>query len=167
MAKVKTDNLQLKRASMALDELVWLLRKVDVEQLREVADLFRDNLSSNSQKDRIRRTYQSGNENKDFLIGVLPRLFQDKDLFPQNDDISEFANAALGLDMSRVGKRSRYEIIGKIVVEMSNLSDSQFERAANALESLVDNSEELEKMVKIKKAGHFSWNETIQKLIEG
>jgi len=166
-AEKKPSEADLKRASMALDDFVWSLQRINVRQLSEAAEAFRSFLSSGGPEDMIASTYRSGNENKDFLIGVLPRLFQDKELFPQNEDITEFASAALGLDMSRAGKRSRYEIIGKIVVEMSNLGDEKFALVANALDALVDDREKLANMAEIKRSGKFSWNETIQQLIEG
>jgi hypothetical protein len=64
---------------------------------------------------------QSIDPNKHFLIEVLPRLFQDRSSFPQNEDIADFAGTALGLQMSRAEKRSRYEIIGQLFVELINL----------------------------------------------
>jgi hypothetical protein len=160
------DTAQIKKASMALDDLVWSLQSLDVEKLQVAAETLRKNLQMETSNSLISENYRSGNQNKDFLIGVLPRLFQDKELFPQNEDITEFADAALGLETKRAQKRSRYEIIGKLVVEISNLNDQSFGLLANALENLIDDNDQLALVVKKKKTGEFSWNETIQNLLK-
>jgi F0F1-type ATP synthase delta subunit len=100
------------------------------------------------------------------LIGVLPRLLLDRDLFPSNEDIVDFAAAALRLEMTRtVEKRARHEIIGKIVCETDTLDEQQLTDLVKALEKLVGNKDRLTKMIEKKKSGTFSWNETLQELL--
>ena len=156
---------QLRKTSMAIDDLVWTIQKLDIKQLREAADLLRNSLAREDLAPSVARTYQSPNPNKQFLIGVLPKLFQDKELFPQNDDIADFANAALKLEMSRTEKRSRYEIIGKVVCETDTLDENELSMLVQALEKLVENKDKLAQMAERKRAGSFSWNETLQELL--
>lgn len=155
----------LKKASMAIDDLAWTLQKIDIKQLKEAADILRSTLAREEPTSSVARSYQSTSPNKHFLIGVLPRLFQDKRLFPQNEDIADFANAALRLEMSRTEKRSRYEIIGKVVCETDLLDEAGLTVLVQALEKLVGNKEKLAQMAEMKRTGSFSWNETLQELL--
>lgn len=164
--RLSSSNLKrLKKTSMALDDLVWMLQKIDVAQLKEVADLLRFSLSGDEITSSVARTYQSSSPNKHFLIGVLPRLFQDKELFPQNEDIADFANTVLNLPMRRMEKRSRYEMIGKVVCETDALDEAELSSLVLALEKLVEDKDKLAQMAARKRAGSFSWNETLQELL--
>jgi hypothetical protein len=155
-----------KRASMALDELVWSLQDIKLDQIRDAANALREIISQSTPTSVVARGYQSVDPNKRFLIGVLPRLFQDRSLFPQNDDIADFAAAALELPMNRTEKRSRYEIIGKVVCETDHLDERRLTTLVSALERLVGDNERLAEMAEKKKSGNFSWNETIQELLK-
>jgi hypothetical protein len=155
-----------KKASMALDELVWSLQGLKIEQIKEAADLLRISVEQSGHTSAVAKGYQSIDPNKHFLIGILPRLFQDHLLFPQNEDIADFAGTALGLQMSRAEKRSRYEIIGKVVCETDQLDELRLTTLVKALEKLVGNKEKLAQMAEKKRAGSFSWNETIQDLLK-
>ncbi|AZN35867.1 hypothetical protein [Iodobacter ciconiae] len=157
---------QLQKSSMALDDLVWTIKTLDVRQLENAANLLRKSLvkdipASNS----VALSYQSSSPNKHFLIGVLPRLFQDKSLFPQNEDIAEFASLVLKLEMKFSDKRSRYEIIGKIVCETDSLGEQELSMLVKALERLVEDNDKLAQVATKKRAGNFSWNETLQDLL--
>ncbi|KVD61557.1 hypothetical protein WI87_10545 [Burkholderia ubonensis] len=92
-------------------------------------------------------------------------MFQDRQLFPQNEDIADFAAVALKLEMSRTEKRSRYEIIGKVVCETDTLDDAELSTLVQALENLVGDKDKLAQMAEKKRAGSFSWNETLQELL--
>lgn len=155
----------IQKASMALDDLVWALESVKLQSLREAAELLRIRASLSPEFVSAPHV-RSQDPNKQFLIGVLPRLFQDKELFPQNEDIADFANAALRLDMSRTEKRSRYEIIGKVVCETDLLGEKRLTLLVTALEKLLGNKEQLAQMKEKKRTGSFSWNETIQDLLK-
>lgn len=161
----RTKSINLKKASMVIDNFAWTLQNLDFNQLKAAADLFRFALAMEEKTSSVARTYQSTSPNKHFLIGVLPRLFQDKELFPQNDDIADFAKAALQLEMSRPGKRSRYEIIGMVVCETDSLSEAGLTMLVQALEKLAGNKEKLAQVAEKKRTNSFSWNETLQDLL--
>ena len=162
-----TSNAKLQQASMALDDLVWTLQKIDVQELKSMAEVFRTSLEKNSSNSPVAQNYKSDNPNKHFLIGALPRLLQDKELFPQNEDIADFAINVLRLEMSRTEKRSRYEIIGKLICETDSLDDSKLESLVKALEKLVKDKDKIAQMIEKKRLGSFSWNETLQDLLNG
>jgi hypothetical protein len=155
-----------KRASMALDELVWSLQGIKLDHLRDAANVLREVVSQSTPTSAVARGYQSVDPNKHFLIGVLPRLFQDRALFPQNEDIVDFAATALELPMNRAEKRSRYEIIGKVVCETDQLDERRLTTLVTALERLVGDKARIAAMAEKKRAGNFSWNETIQELLK-
>lgn len=170
MSKIKFSNqssdiVRLQKASMVLDDLIWAVQGLKIDSLKEASNALKARIDDAQQLPAVGREYKSIDPNKHFLIGVLPRLFQDKKLFPVNDDIVDFAANALGLEMNRSEKRSRYEIIGKVVVETEMLDEEKLTILVSALEKLVGNSERLEQMAEKKKKGTFSWNETIQELI--
>jgi hypothetical protein len=157
----------LKKASLAIEDLLFAIQRIRPDQLRDVISsidyLLNDsNLQVNSS---VAKTYQSPDPNKRFLIGALPRLLLDRELFPSNEDIADFAEAALCLDMTRSKKVSRHDIIGKIVCETDTLDEQQLTDLVRALELIVGNKERLASMIEKKKSGTFSWNETLQELL--
>ena len=158
----------LKKASIAIEDLLFSLQRVRPEQLKEALTAINwiitdSNAHANS---TVAKTYQSSDPNKRFLIGTLPRLLLDRDLFPANEDIVDFAAVALRLEMTRSEKRARHEIIGKIVCETDTLDEKQLTDLVKALEKLVGNKERLSVMIEKKKSGTFSWNETLQELLK-
>lgn len=158
---------KLQRATMALEEILWSLKKTKLDALEEAIAALHAIANDSVSSSVISRDYKSTDPNKHFLIGVLPRLLQDKELFPVNDDIVDFANVALGLKMRRslFEKRSRYEIIGKVVCETDTLDEQALTDLVVALEKITGNKDKLAQMIERKRSGSFSWNETIQDLL--
>ena len=159
----------LKKASLAIEDLVFAIQRVRPEQLKDAVDALNSIVKDAKYrpKSAVAKGYESSDPNKRFLIGVLPRLLQDRDLFPSNEDISEFASAALKLPMpSTAGmKRARHEIIGKVICETDLLDEKQLTDLVRALELLVGDRDRLDAMIEEKRAGAFSWNETLQALL--
>ena len=157
----------LKKASLAIEDLLFAIQRVRPDQLKEAISAL--NLlvmdSKSHANSAVAKTYQSADPNKRFLIGTLPRLLLDRDLFPSNEDITDFAEVALRLEMTRTEKRSRHEIIGKIVCETDTLDERQLTDLVRALELIVGNKDRLAIMIEKKKSGTFSWNETLQELL--
>lgn len=157
----------IKKASIAIEDLMFAIQKVKPEHLKDAINALNwvvMDLKPNSQS-AVAKTYQSADPNKRFLIGTLPRLLLDRDLFSSNEDITDFAEVALHLEMTRTEKRARHEIIGKIVCETDNLDEQQLTNLVRALESIVGNKDKLATMIEKKKLGTFSWNETLQELL--
>ena len=158
---------RLKRAAMALEDLIFLFKQNRGDSFLAVLDVINSLVEDvESTTDSVVASYRSGDPNKHFLIGALPRLFLDRDLFPSNDDIVEFSNVALRIEI-KAEKRARFEIIGKIVCETDLLDEQQLTDLVRALEKLVGNKETRNSMLERRKAGSFSWNETIQELLRG
>lgn len=166
---LKKSERKLKQLNQAIDfveELTWLLSSRRSIDLKAIPTLLREYIGSNSEINVVAGKFASPNPNKHFLIGILPRLFQDKALFPTNDDIAEFAKTVLTLNVTRQDKRSKYELIGMIVCETNDLNDEKLSDLVTALANIVGNEEKLSRIIEAKKEGHFSWNETIKKLAE-
>lgn len=149
-----------------IEEIVWLLDSKNIK-LKDVPsnlrELLYDDSSSNLQGTE---NYISPNPNIHFLIGVLPRLFKDEDLFPSNLSIIQFAEDFLNIKLSKNGKRSRYELIGLIVCDTDTLSDNKLNNLVKALSKLVSDEDQFSSIKKENTKNNFSWNETIQKLTE-
>ncbi|GLT24596.1 hypothetical protein GCM10007933_40830 [Zoogloea oryzae] len=158
------DETKIKYAIDFIEELSWLLESKKKLNLSEIPKLLRDSLISGKEETGAADKYVSPNPNIHYLIGVLPRLFQDEMLFSRNEEIAEFANEVLGIAISRVEKRSKYELIGLIVCEANSLDDEKLASLVSSLTEITGSSEKLSLMVREKKSTGFSWNETIRKL---
>lgn len=165
------DIKNLKNLSMKLENLLWTLRELNPNVLKDALNVINNTIKYDSEHYySIDNSNVANNEiisrknpNKGVLIGVLPRLLQNKELFPQNEDIYDFARAALNLNISRYEKRSRYELIGMLICTINELDEEKLSYLVTALDKVIDDGEELNKIVIDKKNNSFSWNEAIQK----
>lgn len=162
----KTQRIELKKAIDFVEELSWLLESKKNIKLQDVPSLLRELLDGPSSAQTVGNKYTSLNPNIHFLIGVLPRLFQDEQLFPTNGSIINFAEDVLGISISRQKNRSKYELIGLIVCETDKLSDKMLDNLVGALAQITGNEEKLNKVRDAQKNNNFSWNETIQRITE-
>lgn len=143
-----------------LEELSWVLSKnshLDFKLLQEavaVGATAQDRLDSRVSK----------NPNIHFLVGVLPIVFSDERYFPSNEDIASFAFQALKLPISRWEKRSRYELIGRVVCETAQLDDERLTRLVAALTRITAADPTAKAILEEKKLHQLSWNEVIQRL---
>jgi hypothetical protein len=158
-----TDTTKVKYAIDFIEELSWLLESKKKLKLSEIPEILR-NQSSGTNSISGAAKYVSPNPNIHNLIGVLPLLFKDTKLFTKNDEIVAFAKEVLGIEISRSDKRSRYELIGRIVCECSDLNDKTLEILVDALAILTGSNDGIEKVVKQKSEVGFSWNNMIRKI---
>lgn len=156
--------INLKRTIGFIEELSWLLDSRKGLDLKEVSLVLKEILDEQNTLHNFVQDFKSPNPNKHFLIGVLPKLFQDNHLFPTNENIANFAKDILHIDISRFEKRSKYELIGLIICETESLGDEQLSNLVTALSQITGNEEKLAKIREERKNVNFSWNETIQKL---
>lgn len=160
-----TDNSNKKKVQQAInfiEELSWLINSKNVPDLKEIPNLIRNAISENTST--IAKKYTSKNQNKNSLVGVLPNLLLDVELFKTNSDIAEFSETVLKIEIPRYEKRSRFEIIGLIVCEIPRLEDNELDALVCAIEELAGDNDKLKKIKAEKQKANFSWNETIQKL---
>lgn len=154
----------LKTTIRFIEELSWLFESNKGLDLKKSLSELEQTLEESNAIHNFAKEYKSPNPNKHFLIGVLPKLFQDSRLFPVNENIAKFAKEILGINVSRYEKRSKYELIGLIICETETLSDSKLSNLVEALAEITGNDEKIKSIQKERENINFSWNETIQKL---
>ncbi len=101
------------------------------------------------------------------LIGILPSLLKDQEIFQSNSQLVQFAGEVLALDIPRWEKKSRNEIIGLIVCEVEEANKERLNTLIRWSRNILKNKNVVRDMQnKAKNSGNmFSWNETIQKLV--
>lgn len=154
----------LRQAADMLEELLWLLDSKRATNLKKIPLLLREQADGGVDLNSVARQYISPNPNKHFLIGILPRLFQDPFLFPSNEDIAEFAKSVLLVNISRFEKRSKYELIGFIVCQTNELDENQLSKLVTALEHIIGNDKKLHEIAIARKSRGLNWNEAIQQI---
>ena len=157
----KGKKIKLYEVANFIEELSWLLEKKKNISLKEVSLYIRD---LNTYKDPYIALSRGNNSHSQFLVGILPSLFLDEELFKNRGEILDFAETVLNLPVSRAGKRSRTEYIGWIVCEVAKMSDDKITDLVYALEYIVGDDLKMKEMRKAKKEPNFSWTDTIIKL---
>ncbi len=161
-----SDETKLRYAIDFIEELSWLLDSKKKLNLKETTKILKNQVSSRNAVAHAANKYASPNPNIHYLIGVLPRLFQDRKIFPKNEDIASFADDVLDVHVSRVEKRSKYELIGMVVCECNELEDSKLDEVVRALAAITGSAEKISLFAEERKSTGLSWNETIRKLAE-
>lgn len=154
-------NLSKQKTNKFLKELGWLLE--DYKDLD-----FKKLYNSRSEVDEINQfgDLVPRNQNKSFLIGSLPTLFLSKDFFPSNDDIIDFVNINIpSLKLKTADKRSRPDMIGRIICSIAELDDKELHSFTESLKKMItriDNNE-----LKTNTDFFSEWNSVIQKSLKG
>ena len=133
--------------------------KQGVEELRQLA------MEAESLR-QLARSSSTKLGSSQFLIGVLPQLLADDELFSSNQSIAKFADEVFGIQITRWEKRSRYEMIGMLVMEVRLLPEAMQADLVRVLERLVLGGSEMKRLKRDSGQTGFSWNETIRKLSE-
>ena len=143
------------------EELTWLMNSYKEFSLEDILSRFIQNSKNNS-------IAKHGLEsNTAYLVGVLPRMFQDKELFENNSDLTTFAKDILGLELKNSEKKSRMELIGTIVCNISNDNSESLDILVSALENIMDNESKMEEVKKSRRQPDFSWNVIISSFGKG
>lgn len=156
----------IKTLTNFLDEFSWIVEKYKDIDLNQLNKQLLENLD-NRRTNNLSLFYSEENSNKNYLIGVLPRLLQDKELFEKNMDLVSFSKA-LGIEVKFGEKRSRYEIIGAMLCQISELNDENLDKVVVAIEA-INNDQTLLKNLKYLKKNevNYDWNLIIQELNSG
>jgi hypothetical protein len=157
--KAKDKNKVLQAANF-IEELAWLLNSKKKIDLENISELLRSQLEpSQSVMSEAKQVNKLSH-----YIGVLPFLLQDKELFRTNKDIIEFAENLFSIQMSRTDRRSRYELVGFIVTEITKVDKDKLLSVMNSLSVLTESDDKLIQFRKARNDIDFSWNEAISKL---
>lgn len=148
-----------------LEELSWLIDGNKNISFKEISNLIRD---LSYERNNLAHFNSSSIENeqsgKTFLVGILPKILQDTELFKSNSDMLDFAEQVLQLKPSRASKRSRNEYIGWIVCEVSNTESKKLDDLYTQLRIILNDKNLVINIKKAKKSADFSWNEIIRNL---
>ena len=171
MVRRKSSDLELKsrnlrRFARFLEEMSWLMANYIDLDFRDLSMMLHDRLEDLSKAEEKVSSLVSSNPNKHFLVGVLPRLFVDKSLFPTNDDIAQFALSVMDVKIPRYNKKSKYELIGHVLCQTNDLNDIRLNKLVKALAVLAEGDDRAKKLIKERKEQSFGWNAIIQELAE-
>lgn len=145
------------------EELSWLLESNKDINFKKASKFFREYRNY-----AVHGAIVSGASNNAYdLIGVLPSLLKDSEIFQSNAQLVQFAEEVLALDIPRWEKRSRNELIGLIVCEVEDANKERLDTLTKWAANILKNKTQVREMQsKAKTSGNlFSWNETIQKLV--
>lgn len=148
------------------EEFCWLLgsnKDINFKNVSKYLHEYRNIIVHGSSNDYI--NVQHSDEYH--LIGILPSLLKDEELFQNNSQLVEFADEVLSLSISRWDKRSKNEIIGLIICEVEDANKRRLNILKERIKSILNNKNAVYEYKKnAKNTGNmFSWNETIQKLV--
>lgn len=156
---MKTSKNKLNQVANYLEDLSWLIESNKNLSLKDISSILRE---VNAFDEPLRKNNFSSNKSRHYLVGILPKLLQDDQLFKSNSEMLDFAEEVLNLNPSRASKRSRIEYIGWIVCEVSNSNDKQLSNIYNYLEGLIVDENKIKKIKAAKKLPNFSWNDAIR-----
>jgi len=160
----KNKKNKVNQAINFIEELSWLIERKNIS-LKEIPIILRENFKEDlpDQMNLFRNSIKKST-NRHFLVGVLPELFQDNEMFKNTSELLDFAESVLKISISRASKRSRNEYIGWIICEVTKLNDEQLFVLVDALSNIMGNETKLKQIKEAKKQPNFSWNDTILKL---
>ncbi|MGJ1417079.1 hypothetical protein [Sphingobacterium multivorum] len=148
-----------------LEELSWLMDSNRTVSFKDISDLIRDlSYERNNYAHFNINSIKNEQSGKTFLVGILPKVLQDLEMFKSNNDMLDFAEQVLQLKPSRAAKRSRTEYIGWIVCEVSNTESERLDDLYKQLRLLLDDKNVISKIKKAKENADFSWNDVISNL---
>lgn len=163
--KRKSNNSEFERQQLInfFEELSWLIDSKKDINFRNASKYLREyrNMIAHGKltDDTEKNAYD--------LIGVLPSLLKDSDIFQSNTQLVQFAEEVLDLKIPRWEKKSRNEIIGLIICEVEDVNKERLDTLTKWVADILRNKLKVKDLqTKAIKAGNlFSWNEAIQKII--
>ena len=145
-----------------LEEFSWLLSSYDGVDFKALKILIERMGRSNDVNRQLRNYIDNSRNSISTLIGTLPSLLKDERLFPANEDIVEFSRHALGIEIPRWQKKSKYELIGHVVCHTEKADSSRLDLLMRTLGNVVEHDVR-NKLENQRKSG-MTWNEVIQNL---
>lgn len=149
-----------------VEELAWLLSSYEDLDFRALGSLGAEVARSQKAVSNLKNHSNTHRApTAQLLVGTLPGLLTDEVLFPQNEDIVEFSVVALGINIPRWKKKSKYELIGHIVCHTDTADQFRLDSLVHILNSMVSDRGEIKRDLEAQRKSGLSWNEVIQKLL--
>lgn len=153
---MKQNNKQ-KRILNFIQELSWVTENYKDIALKDIYKQLQDSGDNGTTAGKLKADTK-------YLVGVLPTIFQDVELFPKKEDILEFAKQELGIELNIQARRSKIEYIGSILCKVSNENSGKLQQLVETLDMLLNNESKMAELKRHRQEPNFSWNETIAKL---
>jgi hypothetical protein len=147
-----------------LEEMSWLFQSHSDIDAKSISKALSDAAKHRTVRDGF-SAFAAPNPNIHFLVGILPLVLRDESIFPTNGSIAEFSTSALGLQMIRWEKKSKFELIGEIVCNAIDLDDGELSKLVKALSVLASGDSSVKAIVLDAHRSKRSWNEIIQSLL--
>lgn len=156
-------NTEVKKVINFLEELSWVFKS---HQNLDINNFFEEIKINQNLRNSIVHNHPYSNDvnDKSRLIGILPGLLNDKKLFSKNSDLVDFAESAFKLNITRPEKRSRYELIGFIIMELYELKNTEILDITDSIQMLTVNTNLKTQLRNKKNSSDFSWNEAIREI---
>ena len=143
-----------------IEDLCWLL---DSKKDMNYADI-----------PRMLRRMSKGNEKtaielqKEDLVGILPQVLTDTDLFRSNKSLAQFSNEILNIQILNWEKRSRNEMIRVIICRVQDNEEIRKGISSYLLSNILKNKNEFAEIQKKSEKEHnnFSWNDAIHDIVK-
>ncbi len=136
-----------KNVYQLLENLLDILSNMNNEDIKNLRELLRERKTRNeiihSYIDRPSLSTYSNNlnnridKNKKELIGTLPNILVSTEYFPSNKSLNQFAKE-LGFDIAGFEKKKKDEIIGRIIIKVSEFDPNKIDLINNILNSVLD-----------------------------
>ena len=170
MANKKSPPSEAEMAQKTLEliqELVWAIRSREPNELLKSVSYLQqivDNKKTEIRKIEKKPLLRDKRQYLKKLVGSMPLVLADVELFPTNEDIAKFAREALQISITRWEKRSRYELIGMLVMQSINASHERLQEVGNLLDRISEESDSMTTIKQNVRQTGFSWNEAIRSL---
>lgn len=161
----KINSKDLKKLINFLEEFSWISKKYNSIDIQRITNGISE-LEYASSNDKSFYNIKYKNQEKVFLIGCLPSLLMDRELFVKNKDLSDFAGI-IGVDINQPEKRSRDEIIGKIICSIQDESSKYSTNEISQLIYKLTNDTSIIENMKFEKrllSDNYNWNDAIRNL---
>ena len=161
----KINSKDLKRLINFLEEFSWISKKYNSIDIQKITKDIRG-LEQDDSDNKLFYNIKYKNQEKIFLIGCLPSLLMDRELFVKNKDLSDFAKI-IGVDINLPEKRSRDEIIGKIICSIQDESSTySTNEISQLIYKLTNDANIIENMKNEKRIlnDNYNWNNAIRNL---
>lgn len=161
----KLSKKEVKDLVNLVEEFSWLISKYKTTDFKNLKYSLLESTVDNSHTLSMNiDRYADKNLSKNYLIGVLPKFFQDKELFEKNNDLADFA-ACLGIHLRYPEKKSRYEIIGTIICVLSEMDELHLSKFVRAIDLLTKDERLLNDVKMMKRySTTYDWNDLIRSL---
>lgn len=151
MSSDKFSKQELAQIAEALTKIVNIVSNVD--KIDKYVSINQD-----TDDDVLPSKNRKQNENLESLIGTIPFLLLNEDVFEKNQDIALFAQR-LNIFIPSPEKKKREDIIGRIIASISKFDDKRISELTQAIKSLNSKS-----TTKNKNSFFREWEEVIKKV---